>query len=82
MLIAAFIALSAGIYHKSILPKNEQIKNASNIKEILRELFSVYKEFFKLKDLLIWIFFIIFYKVGEYMILNILPLFLVDPVRT
>ena len=79
MLIAALIIFSAGIYHKFILPRNEQVRDTLNIKETLKELFGVYKEFFKLKELAIGILFLIFYKVGEFMILNMLPLFLLDP---
>lgn len=81
MLTAALITFSVGIYHKFILPRNEQGKTALKCKEVLKELGNVYKEFFKLKGLLIGILFLILYKVGEFMIINILPLFLLDPLN-
>lgn len=83
MLIAGVITFAVGIYHSFILSKAshaKEVKELHSFKSAMKQFVLVYKEFFAMKGLVFSILFLGCYKVGESMLLNILPLFLLDPI--
>ncbi len=79
MLAATMTVL--GIYHIFILPSSEKKGNAApaqkrRASDVMRELWSVLREFFTKKHIWVYILFIILYRFGEGFVVKIVPLFL------
>ncbi len=79
MLAATMTVL--GIYHIFILPSSEKKGNAApaqkrRASDVLRELWSVLREFFTKRHIWVYILFIILYRFGEGFVVKIVPLFL------
>lgn len=83
MLILAGVMILLGIYHIFILPSNAN-KNAGksgqaakrSASEVMSELWSVLRQFFTKKNILIYIIFILLYRFGEGFVVKVVPLFL------
>lgn len=81
MLIIAVIMCALGLYHIFILPATSNATSAEdkNLGEALRELWSVFADFFKKKHIVYYLFFIILYRFCEGFVMKIVPLFLKAP---
>ncbi len=82
MAILSVSMIALGVYHIFILPSSEKRlgkRNEANTrsgKEAAKELWSVLSEFFTKRHILIYILFIILYRLGEGFVVKIVPLFL------
>ena len=77
ILLAAIVAVSIGIYHKIKLPRYEVALDKS-CAQGLREVKSIFTQFFKLKGVWITILFVMTFRIGENQIIKIAPLFILD----
>ena len=81
MLIIGIIMVMLGIYHFFILPSGEKktAQDKQTLGDSMRELWSVFVEFFKKKHIVYYICFIILYRFAEGFVMKIVPLFLKAP---
>ena len=85
ILIMAMISFSAALYHLFVLPtlpKNEKLGNKHTAKDKFKDAFRVYKDFFKIEHIWVGLSFILFYRIGELLVMSIFPLFLKDTLAT
>ncbi|MDA3928018.1 MAG: MFS transporter [Prolixibacteraceae bacterium] len=81
VLIATGIIYSTiGIYHKYILPKpvSDPEQKLSNGKEAISKYFETIISFFKKKNIVIFLFFVLFYRLGEAQLTKLAAPFLLD----
>jgi PAT family beta-lactamase induction signal transducer AmpG len=79
----SLVSFSAAIYHYFVLPelpKNEKFNSCSTVKSKLADAITVYKDFFKIEHIWVGLSFILFYRIGELIVMSIFPLFLKDSV--
>lgn len=80
MLIIGLLMIALGCYHFFILPSGgEKSDNATDFREQMHELWSVFAEFFRKKHIVYYICFIILYRFAEGFVMKIVPLFLKSP---
>lgn len=77
MLIAGGIMLVIGIYHYYTLPRGEMLSHKS-IRQGIGEMKQVFIEFFRLKQIWLIILFVMTFRLGETMVIKIVPLFILD----
>ncbi|MBP9742370.1 MAG: MFS transporter [Burkholderiales bacterium] len=77
MLIAGGIMLVIGVYHYYTLPRGETLSQ-KNISQGIGEMKEVFIEFFRLKQIWLIIFFVMTFRLGETMVIKIVPLFILD----
>jgi PAT family beta-lactamase induction signal transducer AmpG len=80
MLIIGVIMIICGCYHFFILPcADKPAKGGLTLKESLTDLWNVFRDFFRKKHIVYYIFFIILYRFAEGFVMKIVPLFLKAP---
>jgi PAT family beta-lactamase induction signal transducer AmpG len=77
---AGVIYFMIGIYHKFMLPKpdNDKTRSLTGGKEALVKYFVTFLDFFKRKNIIIFILFILFYRLGEAQLTKLAQPFLLD----
>lgn len=77
MLIAVLLVL-LGLYHSRVLPSSVQpsCRPQGGSRELMRELWTVIREFFTKRHIFYYICFIILYRFAEGMVMKVAPLFL------
>jgi MFS transporter, PAT family, beta-lactamase induction signal transducer AmpG len=80
---SGIIYFAIGVYHKFILPypASDSIRFFSNGKDALKKYFMTFLDFFKRKNVIIFILFILFYRLGESQLTKLAPPFLLDPIE-
>lgn len=81
MLLLGATMVALGVYHIFLLPSSEKKRVAPaadkrTASDVMRELWSVLREFFTKKHIWVYILFIILYRFGEGFVVKIVPLFL------
>lgn len=77
MLICGSLMVLLGIYHTRAIPGNEKPKEkVHSLSESMRELYDVFLEFFRKRNIWWYIMFIILYRFAEGFVIKIVPLFL------
>lgn len=71
-----------GTYHKFFMPKpdNDQIRTIAGGKDGLIKYFSTFLDFFKRRGIIIFVLFILFYRLGEAQLTKLAQPFLLDPI--
>jgi len=71
-----------GVYHKFFLPQpaSDAVRTLSNGKEALRKYFLTFLDFFKRKGIIVFLLFILFYRLGESQLTKMAAPFLLDSV--
>lgn len=79
-IITAIVFLSITLYHKLFLPEpiNDPEKYLKNGKEAIVSYFNTFADFFKKKQIIIFIFFVLFYRLGEAQLTKLATPFLID----
>ncbi len=75
--IAGLCAIIIGFYHKMILPRYEVSKTLT-IKDGIFEIKAIFTSLFQLKQLWVIVSFALTFKLGETMLIKIVPLFILD----
>jgi len=80
LLVTGFIYLSIALYHKIILPKpdSDKARSLNSGKEAISKYFETITSFFKKKDIPIFLFFVLFYRLGEAQLTKLAVPFLLD----
>ncbi len=83
--LVAGIMVAIGLYHFHVLPKNKKSYEVTDIVkrkvgDVLNDFKDTFKSFFSKKDVLVALFFMLFYRLPEGLLVKICPLFLVDPI--
>jgi PAT family beta-lactamase induction signal transducer AmpG len=76
---AMFLALC--VYHRFVLPRPESDRPAAHSDNYLREYFATFASFFKKKDILLILGFILTFRLGEAQLLKLATPFLMDPLE-
>ncbi len=84
LIVAGSIYFMIGIYHKLILPHpdNDPYKTISGAKDIIRKYFTAFLTFFKKKNFIIFLLFILLYRLGEAQLTKIAAPFFLDSLET
>jgi PAT family beta-lactamase induction signal transducer AmpG len=77
---AGVIYFIIGVYHKFFMPKpeNDVIRSLSGGNEAIKKYFNTFLDFFKRKNIIIFILFILFYRLGEAQLTKLAAPFLLD----
>lgn len=72
-----------GIYHKFFMPRpeNDQLRTLAGGKDALRKYFLTFLDFFKRKQIIIFVLFILFYRLGESQLTKLAAPFLLDSIE-
>ena len=78
--VAALIFIIFSFYHKSILPypASDENRIRKNVSEISKSFWDTFVSFLKKKQIVIIIFFILFYRLGEGQLVKLSSLFMLD----
>jgi len=78
------IYFSIGIYHKFILPKpdSDPTKSLHGAKESIEKYFSTFVSFFKRNNLIVFLLFILLYRLGEAQLTKLAAPFLLDSIES
>lgn len=77
MLVAGIVTFIIGTYHYFSLPRSE-INGIKKLRDGLAEIRHIFAEFFRLKQIWITILFVMSFRLGENMVIKIVPLFILD----
>lgn len=80
LVLAGLIYLMIGFYHKIILPKplSDENRQLNGGKEAIAKYFRTFLVFFKKKNIVVFILFILFYRLGEAQLTKLAAPFLLD----
>jgi PAT family beta-lactamase induction signal transducer AmpG len=80
LILVGIIYFAIGLYHKFVLPKptSDQIQNLGSAKEAVVKYFQTFIAFFKRKNILIFILFVLVYRLGEAQLTKLAQPFLLD----
>jgi len=80
MLLCGAIMIVLGVYHIKMLPTGGKAADkGKDLKQSLKELWEVFKDFFTKKHIVYYIIFILLYRFAEGFVMKIVPLFLKSP---
>ena len=77
MLVAAIVALCLGVYHYKILPA-DKVTTRLQLPELISQIKQIFSAFFSINQIWIVILFVMSFRLGENMVLKIIPLFVLD----
>lgn len=72
------VMISMALYHSYMLPKTEEPENKIDFSTVYADFTAVFAKFFRKQDILLYISFILLYRLGEAQLTKIAPLFLMD----
>ena len=76
-MLSAFMIMMA-LHHSYMLPKTEKVASKLNISTVYADFIGVFTKFFRKQDIVLYISFILLYRLGEAQLTKIAPLFLMD----
>jgi MFS transporter, PAT family, beta-lactamase induction signal transducer AmpG len=83
LVATGIVYFSIGVYHKFFMPKpeNDQIRTLAGGKDALQKYFSTFLDFFKRKQIIIFMLFILLYRLGESQLTKLAAPFLLDSIE-
>lgn len=81
LLIIGTVMMALGCYHLQALPEENRTHAAkpAGLKEAFCDLWAVFRDFFRKKHIVYYLFFIVLYRFAEGFVMKIVPLFLKSP---
>jgi len=79
MFVLAGVFVALGVYHHLVLPKPDSDRAVRRSTHALKDFFDTFRSFFGKKDILLILFFLLTYRLGEAQLLKLATPFMLDP---
>ena len=81
LIITGIVYFTIGVYHKFFMPRpgNDETRSFRSGEDALIKYFSTFIDFFRRKGIIVFLLFILFYRLGESQLTKLAAPFLIDP---